>query len=376
MKVIHFIRGFQKQYGSEIFINLLIREQIAFGHYLKLVVLNSLPKSYLNNITSKGIEVEELRLQDDWFSAAKQLAFETTMYGADIIHSHLGICDVILSSIIDKINIPVVTTKYSNYLFPHKLLKRLMLQPNDPEGVSINICMDASITQRFHSVICVSKDIASYYMNLGVLECRVHVIHNASLSRFLPPISVKCLAKHKPPEFITALRFEAEKNLNLVIRTAEILVTQGVSFTWKVFGEGVNYPDIVNEVKKHRLEKHLMLPGYIPHGQLIEHLSTANVLVHTGVSEGLPMVVIEALSLNIPVITTPTEGINELLVSDSWGIKTNSHDPVELANAIQVVLNRNLDIKSSTYIRDNFTIESACKKTLAVYDDLLGRKET
>lgn len=58
-------------------------------------------------------------------------------------------------------------------------------------------------------------------------------------------------------------------------------------------------------------------PGALPHAELVELLAASHLLLQTGVTTGpeydtLPTVVLEALAVGLPVVSTPLEGVKEL----------------------------------------------------------------
>jgi glycosyltransferase involved in cell wall biosynthesis len=64
----------------------------------------------------------------------------------------------------------------------------------------------------------------------------------------------------------------------------------------------------------------------VPHEQAIEEMSCADVLAFTSLQEGTPHVVLEALSLGLPVVCHDCCGM-QLVVSDRCGIKIQMKDP-------------------------------------------------
>ena len=66
--------------------------------------------------------------------------------------------------------------------------------------------------------------------------------------------------------------------------------------------------------------------GQVPSHEVWEHLSWADVLLHTGVvapsgdRDGLPNVIAEAMAAGVPVITSPTAGTTEAIRDGETGI--------------------------------------------------------
>ena len=92
-----------------------------------------------------------------------------------------------------------------------------------------------------------------------------------------------------------------------------------------------------------------------------------------GEHEGIPVALIEAMGYGIPVISTSTGGIPELL-SDGAGILVPHKDPVALADAIKSLLNdarlgKQLSYAGYKRVIDEFSIEPIVRKLV----DCIGK---
>jgi len=78
----------------------------------------------------------------------------------------------------------------------------------------------------------------------------------------------------------------------------------------------------------------LVVTGWIDRADVERQLSMADILILPSDNEGLPMAIIEALSLKLPVIATPVGAIPEVLEDERDCKMIPPHDPLALANAI------------------------------------------
>jgi glycosyltransferase involved in cell wall biosynthesis len=102
--------------------------------------------------------------------------------------------------------------------------------------------------------------------------------------------------------------------------------------------------------------------------------SNIDVLVVTSETEGLSMVIIEAMANKIPVIATDVGGNPKLVINKKTGYLFDYNDDERLSEYIQAFLNNRTLINeygenAFEYISENFSIESAAKKYLELYDD-------
>lgn len=113
--------------------------------------------------------------------------------------------------------------------------------------------------------------------------------------------------------------------------------------------------------------------GYCSKSDLDYLYRNADMMIITSVSEGIPLVLVNALKNRLPIISTKVGGIPEIIKDRFNGLLVN-HDPKEIAEAI-VGLHKNENLKRvivdngyETY-RNNFDIETNMKK----FDSILKK---
>lgn len=149
---------------------------------------------------------------------------------------------------------------------------------------------------------------------------------------------------------VTKSRIRKEKELSdtdFVLCTVAILKKQkGLEYLIKALSELKNHEDIKlliagsgilleeleKQVHRYGLENKVFFLGY--RRDLGNILSGSDVFVLSSIQEGLPMSIIEALAVGLPVITTDVGGCSELVIDNENGIVINSGSSGELADAI------------------------------------------
>jgi glycosyltransferase involved in cell wall biosynthesis len=128
-------------------------------------------------------------------------------------------------------------------------------------------------------------------------------------------------------EFVCVARLSAQKGLPLLIAACDKLRSSGHSFTLTIVGDGDMRAELKSEIRGHELEDCITLAGIRSSAEIRQHLLSARAFVLPSFAEGLPVVLMEALALGRPVITTAIAGIPEL-VDDGcgWLIPAGSED--------------------------------------------------
>lgn len=153
----------------------------------------------------------------------------------------------------------------------------------------------------------------------GVPDLAALVSRNPSGSDRLRLLSLAQLCERKGTgEILRALSALKDRGLDI-----EAVLAGG--------GEIKKYKDLAFDLG---VSDHVIFSGWIDRSEVERQLSIADVLVLPSENEGLPMAIIEALSLKLPVIATPVGAIPEVLQDGRDCLLVPPHDPHALANAI------------------------------------------
>jgi len=136
------------------------------------------------------------------------------------------------------------------------------------------------------------------------------------------------------------------------------------------FGDGECLPALTQYHQEKIADVDVSFHGMVSDREFI--YANIDVLVVTSETEGLSMVIIEAMANKIPVIASNVGGNPKLVIDDKTGWLFNYDDDAKLAEHIQRFFDeRPLITKygnnAFSYISDNFSIESAAKEYAKLY---------
>lgn len=141
----------------------------------------------------------------------------------------------------------------------------------------------------------------------------------------------------KSTELVCVARLSAQKGLPLLIAACDRLRARGEQFKLTLVGDGEMRGEIETEIASRKLGETITLTGIQTADEIREHLKRARAFVLASFAEGLPVVIMEALALGRPVITTSIAGIPELVDNEcGWLIPAGSEDA--LVDAMTAVL--------------------------------------
>ena len=165
----------------------------------------------------------------------------------------------------------------------------------------------------------------------------IHRIYNGlDLAPF-----VTAASSAAPPLIVAVGRLIAKKGFADLVRACRLLMERGKSFRCAIIGEGPLEQELGEQINQLGLQNCVELPGAKPQHEIREYLAAASVFVLPSVvdpdggMDNLPTVIMEAMAAGLPVVSTATGGIPEMVVQNETGFLVPPGDAVALAGAIE-----------------------------------------
>lgn len=144
-----------------------------------------------------------------------------------------------------------------------------------------------------------------------------------------------------PPDALRLVcvgRLCEQKGQLLLIEAAYEVVRQGVALHLVLAGDGEMRAEIERLVTDRGLGAHVRITGWLSSAQVRDEILAARALVLPSFAEGLPVVIMEAMALRRPIISTFVAGIPELVQAGESGWLFPAGDVGELASAMLACL--------------------------------------
>ena len=135
-------------------------------------------------------------------------------------------------------------------------------------------------------------------------------------------------------------RLVEHKGFRHLVRACALLKTRGLRFVCRIIGDGLQRTELDRLIEEADLRDCVELAGAMTQEAVGAALRGADLFVlacaveQNGVADGIPVALMEAMALEIPVVSTRVSGIPEL-VKDGAGLLVDPEDPEALANAIE-----------------------------------------
>ena len=201
-------------------------------------------------------------------------------------------------------------------------------------------------------IITPSNHLKNVVKGWGVKENRIKVIYNGTKLKNKPdPIDDQPNDYFK---FITVGRLAPWKNIDIIIEALSDYKKANQNFIFYIVGSGpeeIKLKKLVNDLD---LENFVTFTGQLQKEDLNYYLQKSDIYIQASSYEGLPHVILEAMSHNLSIISTPIGGTNEVIQDGKNGwvwelennFKPNKNNLIEILNNLK--LNSSDDINKRT----------------------------
>lgn len=255
---------------------------------------------------------------------------------ADHIHAHFGRVSsnlALLTHLLTGVDFTFTTHRYDIF-----------------ESPSRNYKIKSTLAKRH---IAISEYNKKYIVErFGVDEEKISVIHSGiDFEQTFPPV------KHNGEAIIISVaRLDKQKGLDNLIKACYKLKKQGIIFKCLILGEGPERRKLEKLIEELNLVDEVKLLGNKTQSEVFESLATAAIKVLSSRSEGIPVSLMEAMALRVPVIGPNVNGVSELIENGKCGFLVLPNDIDSLVEKIKVLL-------SNDELRKGFA-EAAYNKVL------------
>jgi L-malate glycosyltransferase len=228
--------------------------------------------------------------------------------------------------------------------------------------------------------IAASETIRRMLLADGVEERRAITVHEGiDVDRIVrtPAVDVHLALwlPHGCPVVGNVAALVPHKGQRDLIDAARLVVPQIPDARFVILGEGELREPLERLIREHRLEKHVLMPGF--RTDVIGCIKGFDLFVLSSITEGLGTSLLDAMACARPIVATRAGGIPEVVADGATGVLVPPHDPHALAAAIVRLLGdraarQQMGEAGLARVREQFTVERMVAETAAIYRDVAG----
>jgi colanic acid/amylovoran biosynthesis glycosyltransferase len=152
------------------------------------------------------------------------------------------------------------------------------------------------------------------------------------------------------------------KGQHMLVEAIDLLVREGRRVHLRMVGDGPDRAGLEQDIARRNLGGYVTLEGYLNQDKLRESYAACDVLALPSFAEGLPVVLMEAMAMEIPCVATWVTGVPEIITHEVDGLLIPPGDAHALARALARLmddeeLRRRLGTQARVRIEEKFALD-------------------
>jgi glycosyltransferase involved in cell wall biosynthesis len=310
--------------GLETVVQSLAAGHSAMGHTIEIAAVLETPTSpFVEEAREAGLTVHVIESPARSIRAERRGVRDLlTRRRFDVLHSHGYRSDILDIGIARKLHVPSVTTLHGFSATDRKARVYEWLQIRG--------------ARRASAIVAVSTNVADRLIAGRARAESVHLIRNAT-TRIAKQLDARAVRERLNLSDGIQLgwigRLSSEKGPDVMLEALPYLT--GLPITLSFIGDGPDRPSLEARTRQLGLSERVRFHGRVPHAAQL--LTAFDVIVLSSRTEGTPIVVLEAMGADVPIVATSVGGVPEML-SAAEAILVAAEDPSALATGIRAVL--------------------------------------
>lgn len=161
-------------------------------------------------------------------------------------------------------------------------------------------------------------------------------------------------------------RLTPSKGQLILLEASKILTEQKIKHKVTLIGGGEDYNLIKEKITEYGMEKNIIMTGPIGQDEVLAALKECDIFVLPSFAEGIPVALMEAMAMEIPVVTTAITGIPELIQNGKDGFLVEPSNKEQLAEVIKWIIENNdkmekISVAARMKVKEKYDVEKNTK---------------
>lgn len=338
------------------------------------------PKEFRALIHFKGLK-DNFRLVTYLISLFFNLMWIVKKHDIKVIHAHHTIPVGLVGVIIGKImRTPVVITSHLMDITTHGTDEGPLGNIKDFESNFFYRKLISFSLNSCKKIVAVSADLANRIIQMGIDPEKTIVLRNAvDIHRFKPVKNIEMRNKYNIKEneilIVFAGHLEPFKGIFELLDAFYEIRKKNQNVKLVVIGGGQSEKEVKEIVSKYNLNGHITFTGKISPDTIQNFYQMADIFTLPSYTEGLPLVVVEAMACGLPIVASCVGGIPEIVKNNENGFLIPPRNKEKLAQKLDILINNRelrekFGKKSVELIDNEFNIDKRVNKLINIYKDI------
>ncbi len=301
--------------------------------------------------------------------------FLKTVKSNDLIHvhGHPYLSSFLAAKIAKRYSKPLVLTQHNTFIEYNNIW--------DTAEKLNDLAIGKQVLKEADKIIVVSNATKNYVLSLGADPEKVEVLHNGvDLNRFKHLSGVKIEMRKKlgisgdACIVLTVRRLVYKNGIDTLLKSAELAVEKNPKLVFVVVGKGPDFEEVKERIAQLGMQRNFRLTGFVSDEDLPLYYNVANLFALPSKSgEGLPLVALEAMACELPVIATNVGGTSEVMSKD-YGKLVPPNSPDSLAEAIVEFSRKDLAVLKKELrimMEQKYSWDKNVEKLGEIYEELI-----
>jgi glycosyltransferase involved in cell wall biosynthesis len=238
-------------------------------------------------------------------------------------------------------------------------------------GRFISYPLEVNLIKRANVITVVANSVAKELKEYPTQNKEIIVMGNGIDSTIFKPIEKKSEKKY----ILFTGRLSYRKGLFDLIECGKYICEKYPDISFVITGSGILSDTLHERINELGLAKQFKFLGFVTHEELIKLYQNATLYVLPSHYEGLPTVLLEAMSCGLPVIATAVSGNLDVITHEKNGILVPPKSPEKIAEAISLLLDdekmrKKLGENARKTIEKKYTWDIISNNFLTYYNSL------
>ncbi|WP_435139229.1 glycosyltransferase family 4 protein [Formosa sp. A9] len=227
----------------------------------------------------------------------------------------------------------------------------------------------------FHAV---SQAIGREAEQYGADAAKITTIHSPIPDFFFQHFKLPVLGTRSDLHLVSVGRFHWVKGYEYAIQTVAQLKAQGIKVRYTIVGPESFTEAIAFQIHQLDLVDQVHLVAALPQEALIDLLHRCHMMLLPSLKEGIANVVLEAMAIGLPVISTNCGGMAEVIKPGKTGWLVPVRNPEAMMQAVLEVLHtpesqlHSITQQAHDFVKREFYAKDSIQQFVSLYEAVVG----